>query len=111
MSVALGSAIVPGGGSTPAGVESELRFYAAAWTGFGLLLGLTALRIEERGTEFRVLCGVLFLGGIGRALAIADTGWPPMGLVVLMGVELVLPLLLLGWHARVLRGAADTSIS
>lgn len=103
LSVALGSAIVPGGDGTAASVESELRFYAAWWFGAGLLLLHLAPRLDERVAEFRGVCAVLFVGGVARALGIAHAGAPHWSLLVLMALELLLPPLLVFWHLRTAR--------
>jgi hypothetical protein len=103
VSILFGSAVIPGGGSPSAGVESELRFYAVWWVGAGVFLASLAPRIEERGRALRAVCALLVLGAVGRMLAIFDAGWPPAMFVVLLGLELVVPLVLVVWHVRVMR--------
>ncbi len=99
-SVLFGSGVIPGPNPSPS-VESELRFYAAWWVGGGLVLLWIARRPAERGIALRGLCAVLFLGGLARLLAAAQVGWPRPLFVVLMAIELVLPLVLVPWQARV----------
>lgn len=103
MTVLGGSNIVPEGGSPSASVESELRFFAVWWIGAGLVLAWIAGDVLQRGRELRVLCVLLFLGGIARALALLDAGSPAPLFVVLMVVELVLPVVLVLWQKRVAR--------
>ena len=102
--VVLGSGSVPASGEPSASVESELRFYSVWWIGAGLFLLWLAPQIEERTRELRVFCALLFLAGVSRIIAIVDAGWPEPTQVALMGVELTLPLLLVAWQARALRG-------
>ena len=101
-SVVWGSAIIRGGVSD-ASVESELRFYAVFWIGFGLYLFSLAARVEERGRELAFAAALLFAGGIARAIGIAADGAPAADYVVLMVVELVLPVVLVAWQRAVAR--------
>jgi hypothetical protein len=98
-----GSGIVPGGGGVSPSVESELRFFSIWWVGLGLYLWSLAPRLEERGRELRVACGLLFAGGLARLWAIADVGRPDGTFVVLMVVEWVVAVGLVLWHARAAR--------
>ena len=101
--------VFAGAGSVPApreaspSVESELRFYSVWYIGVGLALLWLAPRLREHTREFRVFCGLLFLGGCSRILAALATDWPPTGQLVLMVIELTLPLVLLAWLSRALR--------
>jgi hypothetical protein len=102
--VVLGADSVPAPNDAPANVESELRFYSVWWIGAGLFLAWLAPRVEERALELRAFCALLFLSGLSRLLAAAATDWPSAGQLTLMGVELVLPVVLVTWQARVLSG-------
>jgi len=95
-----GSHSIPDAGRTTPSLESELRFYSVWWIGAGLYLGWLAGRVGERTRELRVFCGLLFLGGLSRVLAILDAGWPRPIFIVLMGLELSLPLILVVWQAK-----------
>lgn len=101
-SVVWGSAIIRGGVSD-ASVESELRFYAVFWIGYGLYLFSLAARIEQRGRELAFAAALLFAGGIARAIGIAADGVPAADYVVLMVLELVLPVVLVVWQRAVAR--------
>jgi hypothetical protein len=101
VSLVLGTDAISAAGTPSANTESELRFYAVWWIGAGLFLASLAPHIEERGRELRVVCALLALGGVGRALGVADKGWPKPMFVVLMALELLLPLVLVLWQARV----------
>ncbi len=99
-SVLFGSVIVRGGGASNASVESELRFYAVFYVGFGLYLWSIAPRIAERGRELRWAAGLLFCGGLARAVGVLVDGWPEADYVVLMGIELTLPVVLVLWQRK-----------
>ena len=107
-SVLFGSEIVRGHGDSNAAVESELRFYAVFWIGFGIYLSSLAPRIEARGRELRAAAAVLFAGGVARLIGMAVDGRPPADYVVLTVIELVLPPVLVAWQARVAAGQAPS---
>ncbi|HEX6152327.1 MAG TPA: DUF4345 domain-containing protein [Solirubrobacterales bacterium] len=101
--VITGSGGMPGDSSATANVESELRFYATFWTGFGVL-ALHAARRPERATQLlRGLSLFLFLGGLARLFAWLDSGRPDTQFLVLMGLELTLPLFIVWAQARLPR--------
>ena len=101
--VVAGGDSVPHPNAAPPNVESELRFYAVWWIGAGLFLAWLAPRVTERTLELRVFFALLFLGGVSRVLAAIDTDWPSTGQSVLLGLELVLPVVFIAWQARVTR--------
>lgn len=107
--VLLGSSIIQGGGEPTASTESELRFYGAWWIGAGLFLGSLAPHVEQRTVALRAVCGLLVLGAIGRALAIADAGRPRTIFLALLAAELVVATVLVVWQSRVARAATETA--
>jgi Domain of unknown function (DUF4345) len=102
--VVAGSDSVPSAGHPSANLESELRFYSVWWIGAGLFVWWLAPRVEERTTELRVFCALLFLAAVSRLFAVLDTDWPSTGQIALMGVEFALAIGLPVWQARVARG-------
>src|SRR5687768_2996262 len=86
-SVVGGSGIIPTAGEVSPNVESELRFFSVWWVGLGLYLWSLAPRIDVRGRELRIVCALLFAGGLARLWAIADVGRPDDRFVVLMAIE------------------------
>jgi hypothetical protein len=103
--VLLGADSIPDSGDPSPSLESELRFYSVWWIGAGLFLAWLAPRVERRTTELRVFCALLFLSGLSRIFAAVATDWPSTGQIVLMGFELVLPVVFVAWQARVVRDA------
>ena len=106
--VLLGADSVPDAGDPSPSLESELRFYSVWWIGAGLFLAWLAPRVEERTTELRVFCALLFLGGLSRVFAALATDWPSTGQIVLMAIEFVLPVVFVVWQARVARPLRET---
>ncbi|MEQ8799409.1 MAG: DUF4345 domain-containing protein [Salinisphaeraceae bacterium] len=96
-------------------LNSQFRFLAAIWLGLGLLLCLCVFRLERYGPVLDGVLAVVFLGGVGRILALVDQGFPDtvfsIGFVVLaIAVEIVGMPALIGWHRKVrrARGGAAT---
>ena len=58
-------------------LDSNLRFFGGTWLGLGLAVWCLIPAIEKRGSTFRILWGMIFLGGIGRALYMVFAGLPP----------------------------------
>ncbi len=89
----------PGSVST----DSHFRYLSGLLLGIGLAFWSTVPAIERRTGRVRILTAIVFVGGLGRLLALATVGVPsaPMlaGLVMELGVT---PLLCL-WQARVAR--------
>ena len=108
LTVALGADSVPSPGDPSPNLESELRFYSVWWIGAGLFLLWLAPRVEQRTLELRVFFALLFLSGVSRLLAAIDTDWPSTGQLILMGLELVLPVVFVTWQAKVARQVTAT---
>lgn len=98
--VAIGPAAIPGGVVTNATMDSEDRFYATLFVGFGAALIWCGRDLATRGRLFHVLLAVFFAGGIARLVSVAQVGLPSPLFQFLTGVELVLPVLLWWWYAR-----------
>jgi hypothetical protein len=87
-------------------LDSQFRFLASCWFGLGLLLCLCAWRPRRYPNLLRGTLFVIFLGGIGRGLAVVQTGWPAgttglVFVVLALLIELVGMPLLLWWHWRI----------
>lgn len=75
-------------GDVSAGVDSELRFYAAWY----------AVIVRAVGAAF-------FLAGSARLLSLVTVGSPHAFALVLMVVEFVIPVVIVPWQAAVARRA------
>jgi hypothetical protein len=76
-------------------VESEYRFYAAFWIGYGAAALWVAPRVDREPVAVRALAVVLFAGGVARAIAWIASGRPHALFIVLLGLEFVIPVLVL----------------
>ena len=77
-------------------MDSELRFYAVFWIGYGALLIDAGRNLGTRMDRVAVLLSAFFVGGVGRLLSLQAFGVPDPLFVALMAIELLLPILLVG---------------
>ncbi len=82
-------------------LDSNLRFYAGVWLGLGLAAFWTIPQIERKTSLFRAVWGMIFIGGIGRALSMALVGMPYLPFVGFTLLELVGSPLFILWQHRV----------
>ena len=82
-------------------MDSELRFYAALWGAYGVMLALAAWDYAGWAVRVPWLAAVFFVGGLGRAFSWLVVGVPHPFFLLLMTTELALPplLALLWWRA------------
>ncbi len=83
-----------------ASVESELRFYAAFYTAYGLAALRVAPNADRDATAVRALSGTLFLAGLARAGGWLAVGRPHGLQRTLLVVELAAPPVIVAWQAR-----------
>lgn len=96
--VVLGPAAIPGSVPVNATMDSEDRFYAMLFLGFGAAMIWCSRDLQKRSGTFRYLLLVFFLGGIARLVSVAAVGLPAPLFVMLGGTELLLPPLLWFTH-------------
>ena len=92
--------------SNPA-LNSQIGFWGAIWFGMTLLLWKCTTDLVKNRDWFFLLCGILFLSGVGRAIAAIQFGLPPAPLSAAMALELIgIPLVVL-WHRFLLDRLSD----
>ena len=86
----------------PPTIDNELRFYAALWGAYGVVLLLAARDYTGWAVRVPWLAAVFFVGGAGRAFSWLMIGAPHPFFLLLMTIELALPplLVLLWWRGR-----------
>jgi hypothetical protein len=89
--IVFGSASIPGSVPVNATMDSEDRFYAAIFLGFGAAILWCAQSIEQRGKVIRFLIAIFFLGGCARVISMIFVGPSNQLFQALMAVELLLP--------------------
>ena len=98
--IALGPAAIPGSLPVNPTMDSEDRFYATLFLGFGAALVWCSRDLRDRRSAFVALLAVFFLGGAARLVSVAQVGLPNALFQFLGAVELILPPLLWVWHRR-----------
>jgi hypothetical protein len=84
-------------------LDSNLRFFGGIWLGLGLALYWLIPNIEKHTVLFRVLWGMVFLGGVGRLLSMFFLAWPPLPFVAFTVLEIVGAPIFIAWQARLAR--------
>ena len=98
--ILLGSAIVPSWAQLNPTTDSEDRFYAALFLGFGAALVWCGRDLRGRARVFDALMLIFLVGGVARVISVLQLGLPHPLFMVLGAVELVLPPLLWWWRKR-----------
>ena len=102
----LGSAAIPGASVVNATVDSEDRFYAVIFGGYGLALLHAARDVEARAPLIRFLAGLFFTGAIARTVSWMMVGPPHPFFMAMLALEFVLPLVIWFLQAAVARHAS-----
>ncbi|MDQ3403626.1 MAG: DUF4345 domain-containing protein [Actinomycetota bacterium] len=101
LDIVIGTATLPGNTDVPTNVDSNYRFFAAIWLMLGLVLLWIVPRVREATAPLRVVCAAVFVGGLARVMSLIVAGVPDPLLVAFIGVELIVPPVLLVWQASV----------
>ena len=91
-------------------LDSQNRFFGVSFTIYGVLFYLCATDLKKYEQVFYCLLAVFFAGGIARLVSMAVAGMPSIQILVLTGLELLIPPLLVIWY-KTLAGQALTSRS
>lgn len=81
-------------------LDSQNRFYGAVFAIYGVILWMAASDLKRYGPILKAALWVFFIAGLARFLTIVQLGWPAPAVVILLGLELVLPLIMLVWQHR-----------
>ena len=85
---------------TDPALDSQNRFYAVAFTLYGVLLFLCSTDIPKYATVLRCVLWVFFAAGLARFVSIALYGSPPPVIWLLLVGEVLPPPLLACWVSR-----------
>ncbi len=89
--IAIGPSAIPGSVPVNATMDSEDRFYATLFLGFGAALVWCSQNLRERGGVFKALLLIFFLGGVARIVSAVLVGMPNEFFQILWALELILP--------------------
>jgi Domain of unknown function (DUF4345) len=84
-------------------LDSNLRFFGGVWLGLGIALYWLIPNVERQTLLFRVLWGMIFIGGIGRLLSMLFLALPPLPFVGFTALEIVGAPLFVWWQAQLAR--------
>jgi uncharacterized membrane protein len=85
---------------TNASLDSQNRFYGAAFMLYGAVIWLFTTDRERYAPLFRAAMIIFFIGGLARIVSAALFGLPAPAIQFLAAVELIIPLVLLRWERR-----------
>lgn len=98
----LGPAMVGGAAVTAAtSLDSHFRYLSGLLLGIGLVFWSLIPDISRQTRTFRVLTFVVFVGGLGRLVALLETGWPEPPMLFGLAMELVVTPLLCLWQSAI----------
>ncbi len=83
--------------------DSNLRFFAGVWLGLGLAIFWLIPKIEQHTLLFRVIWGMIFIGGIGRIVSMLFVGLPPAPFIGFTILEIVGAPVFVIWQRRIAR--------
>ncbi|MBK6412782.1 DUF4345 domain-containing protein [Sphingopyxis sp.] len=104
--IALGPAAIPGSVPVNATMDSEDRFYATLFLGYGAAMIWSSRALVPRRDVFGALLLIFFLGGIARIISALAVGLPNTLFIVLGSAELLLPPMLWALLKRAAHQAA-----
>ena len=90
---------IPAEAATP-NLDSQFRFMSGWDVGLAVIVWWIVPNIERQTVLFRIVCGAVFLGGLGRLAAWYFTGAPGAAVVVVIAIELFVPMLI-PWQAYI----------
>jgi hypothetical protein len=84
-------------------LDSDLRYFGGLWLGVGLALLWLLPRIDTlAGTAvFRLLWGMILIGGIGRLLSMFFVGMPPADIIGFTALEVLGAPLFVLWQSKI----------
>lgn len=85
----------------PAAADSHYRYLSGLLLGIGCAFVSTVPRIEGRGARFRMLTGIVAVGGFSRLLSLLVRGYPDVPMLFGLVMELCVTPALALWQWRV----------
>lgn len=98
----LGPAMIAGWAGS-ADADSHYRYLSGLLLAIGFGFWSTIPRIEERSGRFRLLTGLVLIGGLARAWSLAQVGLPTGPMIFGLIMELAVTPLLCAWQTRIAR--------
>ena len=86
-------------------LDSHFRYLSGLLLAIGLAFWSRIPGIERHGQSFRLLGGIVVLGGVGRVVGVIVAGPPTWPMLATLGMELAITPLLCLWQGRIARQA------
>lgn len=103
--VLLGPRLVGSGLLPAADLDSHFRYLSGLLLAIGIGYASSIPRIEAHGARFRLLTGLVVVGGLGRLISLLAIGTPSAVMIAALGMELLVTPGLALWQRRVARAA------
>ncbi len=84
-------------------LDSELRFLGGVWLGLGITVLATVNSFEKHFALYRILWGMIFLGGVGRLISMFIIGLPPVPFVGFTALEIIGAPIFVYWHSQLVK--------
>lgn len=91
-------------------LDSQFRFLSTWYLGLTFIVWWMIPNIENHTKLFRIICTVIFVGGLSRLLAINHTGIPENRFIIVLIIELLFPALII-WQSTVNRTSKSKKIT
>ena len=95
----------------PRDLDSHFRYISGIFFATGLGFVSCIPDIERKGARFRLLGGLIFVGGVSRGISLLAVGVPSQGHVLGLGMETVVVPLLMLWQWNFAKRAANSPSS
>lgn len=82
----------------PIDLDSHFRYISGIFFALGIGFASCIPRLEAMGPRFRLLGGLVVVGGLARVYSLIDAGPPSQGHQLAIGMELVVVPLLVLWR-------------
>ena len=86
-------------------LDSHFRYLSGILLAIGIAFWSLIPSIETKGAQFRMLTLLVFIGGLGRAVALLHSGTPSHGMLFGLMMELVITPALCYWQSRIAKPA------
>ena len=106
LGVLLGPGMILAGGHVSVSQDSHWRYLSGLLLGIGVAFWSTIPRIEAAGRTFRLLTGIVVVGGLARLWALLTFGRPDAAMLFGLAMELLVTPALAVWQYQLAQGGA-----
>ncbi|MCF2446699.1 DUF4345 domain-containing protein [Dyadobacter sp. CY345] len=82
-------------------LDSNLRFLNGVSIALGISVFAVIPNIEKKTFSYRLIWGMIFLGGLSRLLSVWSLGLPPFPMPIFMAIEILVPIPFLYWQNQI----------